>query len=372
MAPHSHRRLLTQMLTLIWVALTLALASPQSNVLLRTLDWIEDYGAHPGGQIYLDMPEMSVVGLADVIAIEPCPEIQPGPGRLVTSTFQHTAGTVLDLKVESESKPIGVTPTHPFWSVDRQGWVAVGDLRIGERLETLDGTTVVESITRRPELETVYNIEVEGDHVYRVGESGVLVHNASFKGCDPCEEAQTRTDSVGGFNVKFAHVKHLGKDRACRIWKIDGIVKVTPSNPAAATSARTSMRGFFFVATDPLPAQTSARGDYDAGHLVADSLGGPNDYRNLVPMLTSLNRSTPGAWRRMEEFITNCLKSAGANAEGILEVNVKYADGRPFYRYIPTSFSGTFLLTSTSGDKLHTFNFSNTSSEQPKNFGTCF
>ena len=40
---------------------------------------------------------------------------------------------------------------------------------------------VVESRVRRPGCEPVYNIEVDGDHVYRVGESGVLVHNASAK-----------------------------------------------------------------------------------------------------------------------------------------------------------------------------------------------
>lgn len=84
--------------------------------LLRSLDWIEDYGAHVGG-------------------------------------------------------------SHPFWSVSRGGWVSELDLEIGETLKTLEGTTVVESLERRPE--PVYNIEVEGDHVYRVGESGVLVHNVS-------------------------------------------------------------------------------------------------------------------------------------------------------------------------------------------------
>ena len=43
--------------------------------------------------------------------------------------------------------------------------------------------TVVENRSKREEPETVYNIEVEGDHVYRVGESGVLVHNASPGKC---------------------------------------------------------------------------------------------------------------------------------------------------------------------------------------------
>ena len=53
-------------------------------------------------------------------------------------------------------------------------------LEIGETLKTLAGTSVVESRWKRKDPETVYNIEVEGDHVYRVGESGILVHNNSI------------------------------------------------------------------------------------------------------------------------------------------------------------------------------------------------
>ncbi len=109
------------------------------------------------------MPEMGVEGLAEVLAIEPCPPLEEGEGRLVTGTFKHTSGEVYDLKLESESEPIGVTGTHPFWSVDREAWVSAIDLRIGETLKTLEGTTVVESrIEKRPGCEPVYNIEVEG------------------------------------------------------------------------------------------------------------------------------------------------------------------------------------------------------------------
>ncbi len=60
--------------------------------LLRTLDRIEYYRAFPGGAIWRDMPEMSAVGSSEVIAIEPCLEIQPAPDRIVTGTFQHAAG----------------------------------------------------------------------------------------------------------------------------------------------------------------------------------------------------------------------------------------------------------------------------------------
>ena len=50
-------------------------------------------------------------------AVEPCPEIaeRPHPGcRLVTGTFAHTATNVVDLQLEGQPHPIGVTATHPF------------------------------------------------------------------------------------------------------------------------------------------------------------------------------------------------------------------------------------------------------------------
>ena len=72
-----------------------------------------------------------------------------------------------------------MTGTHPVCSVDRNDWVSVADLEIDEEVKTLNNTTTVESIEKTDRVETVYNIEVEGEHVYRVGESGLLVHNTS-------------------------------------------------------------------------------------------------------------------------------------------------------------------------------------------------
>ena len=123
---------------------------------------------------------MGVVGDADVLAVEPCPEIESGPGRVVTGTFRHAGGQAYDLKLEGEPAPLGVTSTHPFWSVDRQDWIPAEELREGETLQTLTGPTRVQSFKKRPGLETVYNLEIEGDHCYRVGQTGVLVHNASM------------------------------------------------------------------------------------------------------------------------------------------------------------------------------------------------
>jgi hypothetical protein len=151
-------------------------------LLLRDLGWLRDRAVVEGGVAYLDLPEMGAVGWARVESVGPCPELERGPGRLVTGWFRHWRGEVWELSVEGEAGPIGVTAGHPFWSEDRQGWVAAGELGAGERLLARDGSAPrVESLALRPGHEPVYNIEVEGDHCYRVGRQGLLVHNASVK-----------------------------------------------------------------------------------------------------------------------------------------------------------------------------------------------
>lgn len=87
-----------------------------------------------------------------MLAIEACPPIaaNPGPGfQIVTGTFHHQAAKTLDIGVEGESKPIGTTPNHPIWSVDRQAFVRADSLTVGERLQSLNGITTVKSISPR-------------------------------------------------------------------------------------------------------------------------------------------------------------------------------------------------------------------------------
>ena len=70
------------------------------------------------------------------------------------------------------------TTIHPVWSVDRQKWVPLSELAEGERLQGLDGLAVVLGISLSRVSQAVYNIEVHGEHVYQVGELGLVVHNA--------------------------------------------------------------------------------------------------------------------------------------------------------------------------------------------------
>jgi hypothetical protein len=147
--------------------------------LARPLPWLDLVGAKSGATINLQMPEMGIAGTAKVVAIEPCPEFSPPkPGsRPVIGKFVTTNAKVIELSIEGLDEHIGTTASHPFWSLDRKGWVAAGDLKPGEKLRTQDGSATVKSVVPRPGTETVYNIEVHKDHTFFVSEAKLWVHN---------------------------------------------------------------------------------------------------------------------------------------------------------------------------------------------------
>ncbi len=79
----------------------------------------------------------------------------------------------------SDGETIDTTTNHPFY-VEEKGWVAAGNLEIGDILCTVDGDKIEVTDTVLEKLAepiTVYNLEVADFHTYFVGEYGVLVHN---------------------------------------------------------------------------------------------------------------------------------------------------------------------------------------------------
>jgi hypothetical protein len=149
-------------------------------VLLRPTWWIEQAGAKVGALIRLAMPEMGINGPAKVLSIGPCPRMQERKRgtQVVTGTFKHKAKLVLHLHLEGLDKPIGVTPNHPIYSLDRADFVPAGKVGVGERLKTHSGVlAIVTRIVEVPGEQFVYNIEVHRDHVYYVSNLAVLVHN---------------------------------------------------------------------------------------------------------------------------------------------------------------------------------------------------
>jgi hypothetical protein len=134
-----------------------------------------------------NLPELEVSGLALVTAIDDCPPIAGGEGSVVTARFVtrevHVVASVDVLGADGTVETITGTTIHPVWSVDRQEWVPLAELAEGERLQGLDGLAVVLGISLSRVSQPVYNIEVHGEHVYQVGELGLVVHNATPARC---------------------------------------------------------------------------------------------------------------------------------------------------------------------------------------------
>jgi len=171
-------------------------------VLLRPTWWLEAHDARLGGRITLHMSELGLSGPCRVVAIGPCPPIEPGPGRVVTGAFNRPGARVLDLHLEGEPAPIGTTASHPFYSLDRAAFVSAGDLAVGERLKRLDGRPArVARLETRPELQRVFNLEVHGEHVYRVADAGVLVHNS-------CSRKRINGETPHTIRGREAHSKY--------------------------------------------------------------------------------------------------------------------------------------------------------------------
>ena len=150
--------------------------------IIRPRSWILASGLCAGRMLPLNLPELEVSGLALVTAIDDCPPIADGEGSVVTARFVtrevHVVASVDVLGADGTVETITGTTIHPVWSVDRQSWVPLAELPDGETLQGLDGLAVVLSVSLSRVSQPVYNVEVHGEHVYQVGELGVVVHNA--------------------------------------------------------------------------------------------------------------------------------------------------------------------------------------------------
>lgn len=167
-----------------WRTVALRMRKPSGKwmkiKLIQPPEWLAEVQPRTGLTIDLYLPEMGIADSAEVLGVGPCPEIEPGEGSVVTGLFEHESdGNLVNLWLEGCREPIGVTNNHPFFSQARFEFIAAGELRCGELLLTLSkaSTVRVVEVTPRPRDEMVYNLRVNGQHVYHVGSLGVLVHN---------------------------------------------------------------------------------------------------------------------------------------------------------------------------------------------------
>jgi hypothetical protein len=185
----------------------------EDPVVVETLqrpEWIAANRAHVGAIVPLPV-DLVDMGLpedlrARVVSNEKCPPIANGLGQVVLSTVNHLNPDVRELTLRAADGRIETlrpTAPHKFYSETRGAWVSVMDLRYGERLRGVDGTVALDGQRRVPGRHRVYNMTVETDHVYRVSQLGILVHN------NWCEKIVPPTGAPPGFsNPGFGQEVH--------------------------------------------------------------------------------------------------------------------------------------------------------------------
>ena len=154
--------------------------------------WLKEMGADGiGKKVYLNMPELGSQGWATVTAIRVnqldtrfWDENRDGDyvSRPITGKFTHESNDVYNLYFGDNEKPLGVTGSHPIWSVDRNDWVGATDLKIGEKVKTQDKEVTLVSKEKVEGRHTVYNLEVYKDHNFLVSANKILVHNSCWGG----------------------------------------------------------------------------------------------------------------------------------------------------------------------------------------------
>jgi len=118
---------------------------------------------------------------ARVMEIDPCPPIRKGMGRVVLTTVNHLNAAVRELTVQSDlgrEETIRPTAFHKFFRADDGKWVSAADLHRGNQLHGNSGPVTVTANRSITGVHRVYNLTVEGEHVYHVSALGVLVHNS--------------------------------------------------------------------------------------------------------------------------------------------------------------------------------------------------
>ncbi|MEL6106348.1 MAG: HNH endonuclease, partial [Planctomycetota bacterium] len=194
--------------------------------------WLKQNGVEVGKRTLMDIPVADAHNEALITAIHPAPEIKPGPGRVVMSTFKHTADEILELTIEGEAEPIRTTPDHPFWSEDEQWFVRADQLEAGVSLRTptrpLPESSVVGRRLVRGHWEVI-NLEVHGESVYLASTSGCLVHNTGEYSNSKTTIGYTKK-YADGFEQAFGNGSvYPSNSILVRLGKID------PSNPAIVT-----------------------------------------------------------------------------------------------------------------------------------------
>jgi hypothetical protein len=215
--------------------------------LIRPIDWIEYSGIKAGQRLPLNIAELQVVGLAYVTAVEPCPEIASGDGSVITGRFvTRQVDRIARIKIlgaDGKVETIEGTPIHPVWSEDRQDWIPLGELQEGEQLRGDTGTAIVLAATILLHPTPVYNIEVHGEHVYQVGELGVLVHNVCPAGIVELANGQIALGFMSRAGKLLVSSTNVAGGHEALALTVSGLTSLAKSGQAIAFTAAKRLDG---------------------------------------------------------------------------------------------------------------------------------
>ena len=164
-----------------WVRIALTTSRQDGSIvdaeLLRPRDWAETLGITVGAVINLVSEELEVRGTAEVMEMSDCPPLAVGKGEVVTGRFVTRRVDQTIVATFSTGDILEGTLIHPIWSPERQDFIPFGEFKVGDTVLGEQGITTIERIHTRTDAVPVYNLEVHGEHVYQVTNSGILVHN---------------------------------------------------------------------------------------------------------------------------------------------------------------------------------------------------
>jgi len=161
--------------------------------LLRPAGWLAEHTRVVEGrqEVRVDIAELHAHGWAQMLRERDCPSLAAGTGRVITATITHANDDVRTLTLDS-GETLHVTGNHRMFSAPAGDWTAVKDLEIGEELQTSRGRQSVAALGYQHGRHQVYNIEVEAEHCYFVGEAEALTHNAAS-----CTSGESSTAEEG-------------------------------------------------------------------------------------------------------------------------------------------------------------------------------
>jgi hypothetical protein len=254
---------------------------------LQSPEWIEQWQAQVGAEVPppVDLVEMGLPEdlVTKVVANEPCPPLSPplpgdDPGRLVLTTVDHLNNDVWELAAEpvrgppadaapaaaSQRETLRPTGLHKFYSETRRDWVSTKDLHDNEVIRGRAEPLRIVARCSLPGVQRVYNLTVEGEHVYYVSKLGLLAHNT----CD----------------VVYRHIS--AADRA----RLDAGQSLVPKGRDGSIADHVAGGDTRYISASP---DVSKIGDFDHGHgLIAINIkramasgAGYVDHKNVLQYL---------------------------------------------------------------------------------------